>query len=404
MEESRKDEDAINMQEQDKVRIQEQTIDRLRFPLAIFVIMHHVLDKVIPVLTDFNLFDIRLAHFTGDDFYHIFRVFFDTVRGICNPGFFLLSGYLFFKNVKVWNKDTYIAKLKKRVFTYLIPYLLWNVIATFTIPIQLIAGRIIKQDGDWNRIAEYFLEIHDKGVWNIFWHFNTWGETNINILGHSAPRLGPMSIPMWFLQTLICLSIITPLIYLLIRYLKIWGVVLLGVLAYTGIWFLVPGFGIEPIFYFTLGAYFGINKKNMVFELRHLRFIIVPFTIVSFIAKVYFDYSGTVDFNYAKSLFILGATLSMVILCSYIVETKHGKPNKALSNACFFIYASHSPLLIVSGVSVLYEYATFHSKAWYVLTIGYIAVPVITAYLCYAGYLILKKICNPVAKLLAGYR
>lgn len=392
------------MKEQDKTLIQQQTIDRLRFPLVIFVIMYHVLDRIVPDLAGFNLFDIRLASFTGDDFYHIFRVFFDTVRAICNPCFFFLSGYLFFLNVKVWNKDTYVAKLKKRVFTLLIPYLLWNVIATFTMPVSLIAGRIFKQDGDWDRIAEYFLEIRDKGIWNIFWNFNTWAETNKNILGTPTPSFGPMSVPMWFLQTLICLSIITPLIYLLVRYLKIVGVILVGILAYTGIWFSVPGFGITPIFYFTLGAYFGINKKNMVFELRRLRFIIVPFTIVSFLAKVYFDYSGTVDFNYAKNLFILGGTLSMIILCSYIVEMKHGKPNKTLSNAVFFIYASHSPLLVVSGVSVIYEYITLHSKAWYVLTIGYIVVPIVTAYLCYAGYLILKKIMPPVAKLLAGCR
>lgn len=384
--------------------IQSLTIDWIRFPLIILVIVHHVEDRIIPQLSNFNLFDIDLLHFTGDDFYHILRMLFDTIKGICNPGFFLIAGYLFFLNVKTWDKGEYIGKLKKRLYTLLIPYILWNIIEILSKPILIICRRLYSGNFDWQCIPDYFQKIHDKGVLSIFWNYYTWGETRVNILGWSTPSFGPISSPMWFLQTLICLSIITPLIYLVVRYLKIWGIIVLGLLYFTGIWFSVPGFGISSIFFFTLGAYFGINKKNMVFEFRRLKFLIFPLSAITLIISIIFKYGAIVRYNYAVGLFTLTATLSLVIIGSYWVERAKYKPNKPLTQAVFFIYASHSSLLVLFGVGIIYSLITLQSQVWYILTIGYFIVPIATAYLCFLGYLILKKIMPPVAKILAGNR
>jgi hypothetical protein len=373
-------------------------------PLILMVIAIHMDYNIEPDMVGFTFSQIDFSSFSGIDFYHIFRMIFDTIRGICNPGFFLISGYLFFLNVTVWNKHTYAGKLKKRLFTLFIPYVLWNTIAALTTPISLIGGRIVKQDGDLGRIPEYFQSILDKGILNIYWHFNTWNETNINILGWNTPSLGPVSIPMWFLQTLICLSIITPLIYLIVRYLRVWGLVVLGALCFTGIWFSFPGFGISPIFYFTLGAYFSINKRNMIFDFRKYRYPIFAVAIISFAGSIFFRYGLNTAFNYCSGLATLSATLSLFIAGSYLVEKNKVRANKKFSSSIFFIYASHTVLLVVAVVGVIFEYVTFHSQAWYFLLLGYIAVPVVTMYLCYAGYLILKKIMPPVAKVLSGSR
>jgi hypothetical protein len=56
----------------------------------------------------------------------------------------------------------------------LIPYVLWNIINVLIRPIIIIGGRIIKNDGDWGRFSILFNELLDKGIWNIFWHYNTW--------------------------------------------------------------------------------------------------------------------------------------------------------------------------------------------------------------------------------------
>lgn len=46
--------------------------------------------------------------------------------------FFVISGYLYFANIKYFNKGTYAIKTKKRVKTLLIPYLLWNLAGALT--------------------------------------------------------------------------------------------------------------------------------------------------------------------------------------------------------------------------------------------------------------------------------
>ncbi len=388
----------------DAFSIQSQTIDWIRFPFIILVVVHHVGDRVAPALPNFNLFDISLLHLTGDDFYHLFRAFFDTVKGICNPGFFLISGYFFFFNVAQWDATAYIDKLRKRVFTLLIPYLLWNLIAACTRPLSLFLGdRMLAREGQ-GRLPEYFQSIADKGFLNIFWNFTLWDESNVNILGWSMPSSGPVCIPLWFLQTLICLSIAAPAVYFVVRRMGAPGVCVLAVLCFTGIWFSVPGFAISSIFYFTLGAYFGINRKNMVHEFRRRRVALFSIAVLALIASICFEYGRLGVFNYAKGVFMLAATLSAVVIASYLVEKRIVRPSRSFSNSVFFIYASHSALLVVTAVGVLYEMLTFHSKAWHALTIGYIAIPVITVYLCYAAHLVLRWVLPSVSRTLSGNR
>ncbi|MBR0039570.1 MAG: acyltransferase [Lachnospiraceae bacterium] len=58
-----------------------------------------------------------------------FEKFFSIDSGIGQfavPLFFIISGFLFFRNLKYVNDA--VAKLKRRVYTLLIPYLLWNLI------------------------------------------------------------------------------------------------------------------------------------------------------------------------------------------------------------------------------------------------------------------------------------
>ena len=58
-----------------------------------------------------------------------FEKFFSIDSGIGQfavPLFFIISGFLFFRNIKSVNDA--VAKLKRRVYTLLIPYLLWNLI------------------------------------------------------------------------------------------------------------------------------------------------------------------------------------------------------------------------------------------------------------------------------------
>jgi hypothetical protein len=142
--------------------------------------------------------------------------------------------------------------------------------------------------------------------------------TGTNILGWLRPSMGPFSVPMWFLQTLIVLSLLTPIIYLICKYLKLYGIILLGLLYYTGIWFSIPGLSIGAVFFFTLGAYFGIYKKNLILELQRYKIFCYTISIVTLIPSVYYD--GLRTYDYFMPIFILAMVISAVNIASYLIE------------------------------------------------------------------------------------
>jgi hypothetical protein len=154
---------------------------------------------------------------------------------------------------------------------------------------------------------------------NIFWHYNTWGD-GTNILGWSRPGMGPFSVPMWFLQTLIVLTIVSPVIYLICKYLKKYGILLLGLLYYTGIWFSIPGFSIGAFLFYTLGTYYGIYKKNLIIEMLRYSIFGYIITLVLLIPSMYYDNDGISTYNYFKPIFILATVISLINIASHLIE------------------------------------------------------------------------------------
>jgi heme/copper-type cytochrome/quinol oxidase subunit 4 len=241
----------------------------------------------------------------------------------------------------------------------------------------------------------------EKGIGNIFWHYNTWG-TGTNILGWPAPSMGPFSVPMWFLQTLIVLTILTPVIYLICKYLKKYGMILLGLLYYTGIWFSIPGFSISAVFFFSLGAYFGIHKKHLTVELKKYKLFWYLIAFLTLLPSVYYDYDGLTTYNYFSPIFILAMVISAINITSFLIEERKMAPNHTLSKATFFIYAIHT-VLVLSIIGLIFD-IIFKSRDPIILIIRYFTVPIATAYVCVLIYCIMKIIMPKMLNLLSGNR
>ncbi len=102
---------------------------------------------------------------------------------IAVPGFFCMSGYLFFRGCgtdRLLGKEFYFEKWKKRIRTLVIPYLLWNLIYY---GIYLAAGRAKPEPG-----------VLLEAVFNY--------------------RFNPV---FWYLKELILLTVLTPVFFLLLR-------------------------------------------------------------------------------------------------------------------------------------------------------------------------------------------
>jgi hypothetical protein len=335
------------------------------------------------------------------DIYNIIRTVVRKIALVCNPCFFIFSGYLFFANIDRFNKQVYATKIRTRVSTLLIPYLLWNIIYVAVDVARVYGKQILTNDGEWATM--FIKELFDKGIWNIFWHYTTWGENSVNILGWPMPAVGPFSVPLWFLQSLIILTfVLSPIIYLICKYLKLYGIIILGLIYYTNIWFTLPGFRIETIFFFSMGACWGIHKKNLIEETRRHQTFWYIIAILTLLPSVYYGNNGHNAYNYFHPISTLAMVISSINIAACLIENNKVRPNKTLSQATFFIYASH--MLVHYNLLGLTFNKIFGTTSPMVLTIRYLLLPIITALFCTGMYYMIKKMMPTALKLLSGNR
>ena len=151
------------------------------------------------------------------------------VTSICVPLFFVLSGYLYFHNVPARPDAKYfLGKSRKRVFSLVIPYVIANIFAflCYWAAYRYAPGMMSGFFGDsW------------KNPLFIFW-------------------TGPVNMSLWFIRDLIIACLMAPLIYLLVRYTRIWGVLALGVIWFSG--YSSPWYNL----YFTLGAWAAVCQQD----------------------------------------------------------------------------------------------------------------------------------------------
>jgi len=364
-----------------------KTIDWLRFPLIILVVFIHMNPVV-------NMQAIHYSSLSGSDIYCIISACVSHVfAGIAVPCFFVFSGFLFFYKLKEWNKNIYLKKIKSRVHTLIIPYLLWNLIAILAYATM----KIIKLDGS---VWLFFNDLMDKGVLKVFWNYYEWGSSNTNILGQIIPYYGPFDIPLWFLRDLIVSVTLSPLIYYFVKKTKLYGIVLLGILYYTRIWFITPGFSITAFFFFSMGAYFSIHGKNMIIELRKYRICWLLVALITIIISTYFDGSKTND--YIFPVYVLSGVITIINAASFLLEREYIRVVDTLSKASFFIYAIHT-ILILDFTRVLFDHI-LKPQGSVILIIKYFTVPVISIFVSLCLYCLMKKIIPNILRILTGNR
>ena len=172
--------------------------------------------------------------------------------------FFLIFGYLFFNNISLdneENRDVILNNLKKRFKSLVIPYFLWNGLAVVIVSIlALYSHSSINYHGI-------------KDVLCQFWCTRSWNTDAINILGQVTPMYAPIDIPLWYLRDLICVTLLSPVVLILIKYLGKWLFVILVPLFVFNVWTMIPGFTIQAFLFWSFGAFLVLNKKDLCFSL-----------------------------------------------------------------------------------------------------------------------------------------
>jgi surface polysaccharide O-acyltransferase-like enzyme len=354
------------------LELQSRTINFLRFPLMLMVVFIHNQHLEID-MQDVNYFDLSLS----DMYSIIVTIGHFTLTAIAVPCFFIISGYLFFYKTTNFSKEIYIGKLKKRIFTLFLPYIIWNILS---ICVKMLFA--IK-NGEMNIFEA---NLYEKGFLSIFWNYSSW----LNFVTDQT-FYGPGLLPLWYLRDLILTVIITPFIYYFIQRTKLFGIILIGLLYYFQLGFEILNYNlnqlIAAVFFFSVGGYFSLNSKNIILEFRKIKNLSFALSSVFLVLSIYFF--QTEIFRFILPIYIIFGIISIFNLTSVLIENKKFKDNDFLSNASFFIYLSHTILILSISRNILDKIIV--TNDFLSLSIKYVLTPFICVSFCIFLYWLLSK-------------
>ena len=302
------------------------------------------------------------------------------IARIAVPIFFLISGYLYFLSYKN-TKENYITKTKKRMRTLVLPYLSISflILLCYTFVLDPLFGDYI------NKTANILYSPISDTLKKIF--------------------INPLPYQLWFVRDLIILSFLSPFIYIVLKYLKIYFILILIFLWLPITSFNFYIFSNESILFFSLGAYLT-TKQNISLEKRKgyiyflTTFIWLTVLVIKSIVNIKVGINNEISDVLLKISIIIGVISVWSLYDIFIKET----PNRfllSISSYSFFIYLIHEPLLL-STLKKLSN--TIIKKNELFLPFFYFFNPIITVILCIFIAKILQKYTPKLYSIITGGR
>ncbi len=286
-----------------------EAITWLRFPLIFSIILLHCYSTV------------RLPGDHGT-YFCVLYPFSLWIGETGVPGFFFISGFLYFHSQK-----SFAEKFKSRFHSLLVPYILWNAIQLTMYLAAYYAG--YPQDINGKNIADYTLWDYLRA----FWDRGSYDDGNFV----------PILCPFWYIRNLLIMSILSPIVYYLIKYVRE-----LFLLAAAVWWLFTPhnAFISQTILFYCLGAYYSIHCKNpLEIFLRYKKWLITScalFAIADVVVHVAFITPINLQIHRLALIFNIPALFLLANHCC-----RKGYTTKLLPNAAFIVFSVHYPIVVV---------------------------------------------------------
>lgn len=372
-----------------------ESINFLRFPLAVLVVFVHGFGKNIDVL------QLHASGLSGDAVYDYIRLFFsEVIARSAVPIFFFMSGYLLFFKVKEYSKSVYIAKLRKRWHSLVVPYFSWILLMIlWTLMFKL--RDILFHGESWQEILEYFRE---NGYLRMFWDGCVWEErtTWLGIVTHMS---GPVLLSFWYMRDLVVMVFLSPIIY--------WTIKKFG-LVWIGLLFAIYAFDIRVTWisdmfasaclFFSFGAYFSIKKKVFTDVLWKWRYVILPLALVLIVWQTYTaSFMGDRLSVMIHPWLVIVQSFALIILASALCRYQWLYLwNKKRAKTSFFIYALHF-FILYHVISIINKVIPM-GDTWYMMTISYLIAPLACVGICIGVYYLAQRFCPSILSILIGVR
>jgi surface polysaccharide O-acyltransferase-like enzyme len=339
----------------------------LRFPMIVAVVYIHA-------------YDIHIAG-TSTPILDFLRNFVSQgLARVAVPIFFLVSGYLFFTSGEL-TLGSYIAKLKTRVRTLLVPMMFWNLLAlAIFAAMQAHPSTLGYFSGKSKLITDFSLFDFVSAVFGI--------------------AREPISYPFWFIRDLMALAMLTPLISFALRFVPRLTLGLLGLAWFTDSWpIAVPS--IEACFYFTLGAKLRGNKQSL-FEAD--QFGLSSFTLFVFLAMTALAaglYPIPIAMYFHRIAIMIGVVVALALTRHFINESPKRDSLLALATSSFFVFAAQEPLLTIVRKGII---AATQPRAEALAIAMYIGLPIVVIALLMTIHRTLVRFTPRFAAVICGGR
>ncbi|MBR1447189.1 MAG: acyltransferase family protein [Prevotella sp.] len=337
-----------------------ETITFLRFPLTMIIVMYHCYCVQTP---------------NNQPLYAAVTYPFGLMIGETGvPAFFFISGFLFF-----FSQRKYSQKLRTRLNTLLVPYLIWNAVVLLGYIALMVVGHPL-QIADKNildfQFIDYIRAFVDRGQWE---HGN--GQ--------------PLLCPYWYIRNLIVLSLAAPLIGIAMK-----GRKALAILFTLLIWWLsLPYNGMiaQSLLFFSMGSLFSVNKISPLALTKGRTGHII---IMLWCLAVVYDWLSHFCCPIWGSLYVHRLVLILNIFMLFYVGShifmKYKMP-EILTKSSFWIYTTHYPL------TLLIRSAHPQLGDWVQVVFYWTSVFVITL-VCLASFWLGRRLSPKVMNVLTGNR
>jgi hypothetical protein len=194
----------------------------------------------------------------------------------------------------------------------------------------------------------------------------------------STVFINPIPYQLWFVKALMIMTILSPVIYFLIRYLRFISVLLFGVTWFLGFDFIVVSN--DALFFFVFGAFLCINEKKLEeLEFQMKSWIFTLFWIVIVFCKtilIYIKFPNTIIITALQDVGILIGMLAIWTLYDSLFLNKELNSLKfyPIFSFSFFIYVSHEPTLTIVKKTLFY----IMGKGEFISLFVYVIAPLLT--------------------------
>lgn len=374
---------------QERRSLRSQSLDLLRFPLAVVVVSVHVFSNSSLMLAG------RWYDFTA---YPLFRelsyLVYGFLKGQSVPIYFFIAGYVFFLCQR-FDLATYKHKLRNRFKSLFIPYIIWNLLT-----VALYAFKQLPVFSGLRATAVSTWHFSWRSFLSAFWMYDG-GLTPDGLHAANVHAVFPIDQPLWFLRDLMILALCSPLLYYLLRRLKAVLLWALGVawMACDQFYLGYPNAIVTATFFFSWGAYMSINQKDILHyfgKYFKLSLWLYPALAVCCFLLLHVDIRMA---DFVKSLNVIAGLFFAYNLAAWLIRRGKCRVHIGLASAGFFIYVAHY-LICLRVLKILFILFRPSSGIGACMLFLLTIVVVVAALLCV--FMLLQRLAPRFLKVIAG--